>query len=154
MLPFVVVGGEFALLATRMTATFWMRQIVAGLLGFALNIVTYLSIKLTSPLTHNLTGIVKGCIQTILAVWIFRKEESMTMLKIIGTIMIFGFTALYGWAKKRESKDTGERTLCTHDRILLIPLYIGIAGAYGTWLFIFQRARNPHEIISSWSHHD
>lgn len=40
----------------------------AGMLGFFINIATFLQIKVTSPLTHNVVGTFKACVQTVFAV--------------------------------------------------------------------------------------
>ena len=37
----------------------WYLNVLAGFLGFAINIVVFLQIKLTSPLTNNIAGQVK-----------------------------------------------------------------------------------------------
>jgi solute carrier family 35 (GDP-fucose transporter), member C1 len=54
----------------------WYLNFLAGLLGYAINIVVFLQIKLTSPLTNNIAGQVKAAIQTILAVYFFGNPVS------------------------------------------------------------------------------
>ncbi len=44
--------------AIIVSSQFWVMMFVAGVLGFAIGIVTVLQIKLTSPLTHNISGTV------------------------------------------------------------------------------------------------
>jgi GDP-fucose transporter C1 len=106
MLPYVIVSGEFEMLMSHVSALFWTRQVVAGLIGFALNILTYRCIKLTSPLSHNLTGIVKTFFQTIIALCLFREKESMSLPKGVGLLLIVGCGALYAWENRRESAES------------------------------------------------
>lgn len=103
--PFVAYSGEFNVFFEHRSTKFWILQTTAGIVGFVINIATFLNIKYTTPLTHNLSGTVKACLQTLLALWLFPKTETITVKKLLGTVMIIGFSALYSWIKKNEVKD-------------------------------------------------
>lgn len=46
---------------------FWGTMIIGGTCGFLIGFATTLQIKVTSPLTHNISGTAKACAQTVLA---------------------------------------------------------------------------------------
>jgi GDP-fucose transporter C1 len=102
--PFVWYSGEFNVLAEGRSGRFWALQTLAGVVGFIINIAIFLNIKYTTPLTHNLSGTVKACIQTLLAFVVFPGSEIMTPIKFIGTILVIGFSAYYAYVRKAEMK--------------------------------------------------
>jgi GDP-fucose transporter C1 len=99
--PFVWWSGEFEGLWGNRTARFWIMQTLAGVVGFVINIAIFLNIKYTTPLTHNLSGTVKACLQTLLAFAIF-KGETMGPMKFVGTVFVIGFSAYYAYVRKSE----------------------------------------------------
>jgi GDP-fucose transporter C1 len=101
--PFVWYAGEFRGIADR-SARFWAMQTLAGLVGFIINIAIFLNIKYTTPLTHNLSGTVKACVQTLLAFFIFPGSEVMTKIKFLGTVLVIGFSAYYARVRQQEMK--------------------------------------------------
>jgi GDP-fucose transporter C1 len=100
--PFVWYSGEFDILKESRSRKFWFMQTVAGIVGFIINIAIFLNIKYTTPLTHNLSGTVKACLQTLLAFLFFPKGETMTWLKFIGTALVIGFSWYYAIVRKAE----------------------------------------------------
>jgi GDP-fucose transporter C1 len=102
--PFVWVSGEFDILKEPHTRRFWIVQTVTGVVGFVINIAIFLNIKFTTPLTHNLSGTLKACLQTLLAFVFFPKGETMTPLKALGTALVIGFSAYYAFVRKAEMK--------------------------------------------------
>lgn len=48
-------------------------QIKQGLFGFLICIAGFLSIKVTSPITHMVSSAVRGVVVTILGVWLFQE---------------------------------------------------------------------------------
>jgi len=56
---------------------FWEITIGAGIMGYLINFATYLQIKYTSPLSHNVSGTAKAAAQTVLALVIFRNPVSL-----------------------------------------------------------------------------
>jgi GDP-fucose transporter C1 len=102
--PFVWFSGEFDILKEPRTRHFWIMQTVTGVVGFVINIAIFLNIKYTTPLTHNLSGTLKACLQTLLAFVFFPKGETMTPLKALGTALVIGFSAYYAFVRKAEMK--------------------------------------------------
>jgi GDP-fucose transporter C1 len=102
LFPFVWYSGEFSVFSDHRSLRFWGMQTVAGIVGFIINIAIFLNIKYTSPLTHNLSGTVKACLQTLLAFVIFPASEVMTIMKFIGTILVIGFSGVYAYVRKQE----------------------------------------------------
>jgi GDP-fucose transporter C1 len=102
--PSVWIGGEFSVLREGRSMRFWGMQTFAGIVGFIINIAVFLNIKYTSALTHNLTGTVKSCLQTILAFFVFRGTEVMTRNKFIGIVLVIGFSTYYIFVRRIEMK--------------------------------------------------
>lgn len=102
--PVVYFMGEFEVITHPRSKKFWALQTFAGVVGFIINIAIFLNIKYTTPLTHNISGTVKACLQTMLALIIFKDSENMTTMKFIGTIFVIAFSAVYTWVRKREMK--------------------------------------------------
>jgi GDP-fucose transporter C1 len=101
--PFVWYSGEFDVLTGHRSVRFWCMQTFAGVVGFVINIAIFLNIKYTTPLTHNLSGTVKACLQTLLAFAIFQSEV-MTSMKFVGTLLVIGFSGYYAYVRKTEMK--------------------------------------------------
>ena len=74
-LPLILLSGEGSIIAAHAhqlrSAAFWATMLLGGAFGFAIGIVTSMQIAVTSPLTHNISGTAKACVQTLLAlvVW-------------------------------------------------------------------------------------
>ena len=79
---------------------FWAVMNAAGIFGFLIGIVTIAQISLTSPLTHNIAGTAKACVQTLIAV-IFLKDK-MSLRSAIGTFCVLGGTFMYSLVRSRE----------------------------------------------------
>jgi GDP-fucose transporter C1 len=125
--PFVWWAGEFEGLGGR-SLRFWGLQTVAGVVGFIINIAIFLNIKYTTPLTHNLSGTVKACLQTLLAFVVFPGSEIMTKIKFLGTVLIIGFSAFYARVRQLEMKEritkeaeATEKVGVVEDKTLLAP---------------------------------
>jgi len=91
MLPLIWISGEFSTLLSNplfYNKIVWINMTLSGVLGFLLNIVVYLQIKFTSPLTNNISGTLKACLQTLLAMVIYMNPISgMNALGIILVIV-------------------------------------------------------------------
>ncbi|KAK8857806.1 hypothetical protein M9Y10_012900 [Tritrichomonas musculus] len=111
LIPIVWYSGEFDVLTKGMSAKFWGMQTLAGVVGFIINIAIFLNIKYTTPLTHNLSGTVKACLQTLLAFVVFPGSETMTTMKFIGTVLVIGFSAYYAYVRKTEMKQKYEQSM-------------------------------------------
>lgn len=60
---------------------------VAGIFGFAIGYVTGLQIKVTSPLTHNVSGTAKAAAQTVLATQINAESKSLMWWTSNGVVL-------------------------------------------------------------------
>jgi len=81
---------------------FWYTMTVTGVMGFLINIATYLQIKYTSPLTHSISGTAKACVQTVLGVLIWRNPISL--LNAAGICLTVVGSFLYGYVRYAEMK--------------------------------------------------
>eukprot|EP00053_Salpingoeca_punica_P007628 m.69462 g.69462 ORF g.69462 m.69462 type:complete len:325 (+) comp14250_c0_seq1:59-1033(+) len=55
---------------------YWLMMMSGGAFGVAIGWVTMLQVQTTSPLTHNISGTAKACVQTILALQISHEQRS------------------------------------------------------------------------------
>ena len=83
--------------------SFWGLMIIAGVFGMAIGYVMSLQIKVTTPLTHNVSGTAKACFQTILACIIF--SEKKTTWWWMCNFMVLSGSSLYTYVKMIEMKD-------------------------------------------------
>lgn len=102
--PMILFSGELDIIAQfsylLTSAYFWVMMMIAGILGFAIGIVTVMQINYTSPLTHNISGTAKACVQTILAYLIWQ-NESTWKANLGVALVIFGSLA-YTLVRMRE----------------------------------------------------
>ena len=82
------------------SSVFWGFMTAAGVFGFLIGIVTIAQISLTSPLTHNIAGTAKACLQTIIAV-VFLGER-LSFRSILGTGCVLFGTFMYSVIRIRE----------------------------------------------------
>ena len=75
--PLVLLSGEWPKVAEMVITgeqalqTFMIGAAVTGIFGFLICIAGFLSIKVTSPVTHMVSSAVRGVIQTFLGMWCF-----------------------------------------------------------------------------------
>lgn len=79
---------------------FWTVMNAAGVFGFLIGIVTIAQISLTSPLTHNISGTAKACVQTLVAVLFL--GDKMSIRSAIGTFFVLFGTFLYSLVRNHE----------------------------------------------------
>ncbi|XP_798515.2 GDP-fucose transporter 1 [Strongylocentrotus purpuratus] len=102
-LPLILISGEVSILQTFEHLTslqFWGMMTISGVFGFAIGYVSGLQIKVTSPLTHNISGTAKACAQTILAITYF--QEIKTALWWSSNFMVLGGSAFYTYVRKQD----------------------------------------------------
>lgn len=75
-------------------------MIIAGVLGFLIGIVTVMQIQWTSPLTHNISGTAKACVQTILAYFIW--GNASTVKGNIGVFLVILGSCIYAVVRMKE----------------------------------------------------
>jgi GDP-fucose transporter C1 len=73
---------------------------VAGVLGFLIGIVTVMQIQVTSPLTHNISGTAKACVQTLLAYVVWQNDS--TVKGNIGVFLVILGSGIYAYVRMLE----------------------------------------------------
>ncbi|KAG8793113.1 hypothetical protein FRC12_003839 [Ceratobasidium sp. 428] len=101
--------------------TFVYGSAITGVFGFLINIAGFMSIKVTSPITHMVSSAVKGVLQSILGVWFFSDIVSSGRATSIALIL-FG-SIYYTWIKNQEVVERERRENS-------LPTSNGSKGAY------------------------
>ncbi|GFQ97747.1 GDP-fucose transporter 1 [Trichonephila clavata] len=94
-IPLMIIFGEMSSILDLELWTdsyFWTLMSIGGTFGFAIGYVTGLQIKVTSPLTHNISGTAKACAQTVVAVMWFNEAKS-TLWWASNSIVLLGSAA-------------------------------------------------------------
>ena len=105
-LPVMLINGDFGEVFSFKKLGdhyFWFAMIMGGIFGFAIGYVTGLQIQVTSPLTHNVSGTAKACVQTVLASAIFH-EVKPVLWWVSNVVVLFG-SAAYTNVKRMEMKE-------------------------------------------------
>ncbi|ORY27496.1 hypothetical protein BCR39DRAFT_538287 [Naematelia encephala] len=106
LVPLVILSGEaggaLRLLQGTERATFFWGAGITGFFGFLISFASFLSIKVTSPVTHMISSAARGVLQTILAVYIF--HDVLSRGRIISIFLIISGSVLYVYAKEKEAK--------------------------------------------------
>lgn len=109
-LPFIAWFGEAGKVTSYPNLTssfFWLMMTISGIIGTILGYFTGLQIKVTSPLTHNVSGTAKACFQTVLAV-LFNGERK-TYLWWMSNFMVLVGSAAYTMVRHSEMREEIER---------------------------------------------
>lgn len=116
-IPLMLLNGELRSVFDYKHLTelwFWMALFVGGICGFSIGFVTALQIKVTSPLTHNISGTAKACAQTILATnW--NHENRSTLWWTSNFVVLFG-SSLYARVKQLEMDKKYSQQLIQTDK--------------------------------------
>lgn len=102
-IPLMVVFGEVPTVTGFEYITsvnFWFMMTVGGVFGFAIGYVTGLQIKVTSPLTHNISGTAKAAAQTVLATYWF--QEVKPALWWFSNAVVLGGSLMYARVRQLE----------------------------------------------------
>jgi len=94
LIPAIIFFGEHAVILDSpwiWEAKFWVLQVSTGIFMFLINIAIFLQIKYTSPVTHNICGVLKTIAQTFIATLIFYNEITWMKALGIGLIVIGSF---------------------------------------------------------------
>ena len=88
------------------------------MIGLFVGLTTQLQIKMTSSLSHNISGVMKNCIQTFMGAAIYRTP--MTFKGVCGVLLVVGGSCSYALERIRINstleKTESERTkLITKD---------------------------------------
>ena len=106
-LPLMAIMGEFKVIYNFPMLTspyFWGVMTLSGFFGIAIGYVTGLQIKVTSPLTHNISGTAKACAQTILAVSVY--HEVKTPLWWLSNVFVIGGSGMYSKVRHDEMRNS------------------------------------------------
>eukprot|EP00741_Cyanophora_paradoxa_P007196 tig00001085_g6962.t1 len=101
--PITYFMGDFTVLRESgflYDRTFWQYMTGAALVGYLINIATFLQIKHTSPLTHTIAGTAKGMIQTALGAAIF--QNPISPLNAVGIVTCLGGSSWYACIRYQE----------------------------------------------------
>lgn len=102
-IPLMLMNNEFSEIVNYdhiFASWFWFAMIIGGLCGFSIGFLTALQIKVTSPLTSNISGTAKACAQTIIATQWYNEMKSV-LWWVSNFIVLFG-SALYARVKQLE----------------------------------------------------
>lgn len=105
--PLMLIFGEFNVVWEFQhldSFNFWVLMTLGGIFGFAIGYVTGLQIKITSPLTHNISGTAKAAAQTVLATYWFYEVKSFWWW-FSNTVVLLGSGA-YAAVRQREMAET------------------------------------------------
>lgn len=80
--------------------SFWILTFIGGAFGFLIGFVSALQIKVTSPLTHNISGTAKACAQTVIATYWYQEVKPWAWW-FSNFIVLFG-SAAYARVKQLE----------------------------------------------------
>ena len=104
-IPLILFNQEFSVISTFNHLTdmyFWFMMSMSGVFGIGIGYVTGLQIKVTSPLTHNISGTAKACAQTVIAVVYFATAK--TGLWWGCNMLVLGGSGLYTYVKHSDMK--------------------------------------------------
>ncbi|KAK4053736.1 hypothetical protein OIV83_001392 [Microbotryomycetes sp. JL201] len=106
ILPFIVLMGEVPTLLDMMFGegegfgTFLIGAGVTGVFGFLICIAGFLSIKVTSPISHMVSAAVRGVLQTFLGIWLF--GDKVGAGRASGIVFILSGSTYYVYTKSQE----------------------------------------------------
>ncbi|XP_064073777.1 GDP-fucose transporter 1 [Vanessa tameamea] len=119
-LPLIVLNGEVDVLLNynNFNSTyFWIQMVIGGFCGFAIGYVTSMQIKVTSPLTHNISGTAKACAQTVIATQWY--NESKNCLWWTSNIIVLASSALYARFKQVEMEKNSRKLIPEEEKSLM-----------------------------------
>lgn len=102
-LPLIIVCNEIPVVYNYRQITsfyFWTLMFTSGLCGLCIGYATTLQIKVTSPLTHNISGTAKACVQTIIASYYY--TETKPWLWWFSNWIVLMGSACYTKVKQQE----------------------------------------------------
>jgi len=108
--PLIVIFGEIPEIVSYpdlFSFTFFFLMTVGGVFGFAIGYVTGLQVKVTSPLTHNISGTAKAAAQTVIATQWYGEIKTASWW-LSNLVVLFG-SAAYARVKQVEMAATQAR---------------------------------------------
>ena len=120
LLPMLLLNGEATVLRHFRfwcSLWFWFILLISGAFGIAIGYVTSLQIKVTSPLTHNVSGTAKACAQTILACVVFSEIKSwwwwMCNFMVLGGSSAYTYVRMFEMKNQENKKESEVQVLVT-----------------------------------------
>jgi len=107
--PMMIVFGEFPVILAfegLFSPTFWFLMTLGGVFGCGIGYVTGLQVKVTSPLTHNISGTAKAAAQTVIATHVNAEIKSFTWW-LSNAVVLCGSAA---YARVRQLEMASEKT--------------------------------------------
>nr|XP_002125224.2 GDP-fucose transporter 1 [Ciona intestinalis] len=103
-IPFILLSeiSEIMSFPYLFNLHFWFLMCVAGFFGFIMGYVVGFEIKVTTPVTHTVSGVAKACLQTVIAV--LYSHESKSALWWFSNIMVLFGTGCYSVVKSMDMK--------------------------------------------------
>lgn len=104
--PFVLVSGEIFVVLDMVAGrgdqlgTFLWGAAITGVFGFLICIAGFLSIKVTSPISHMVSAAVRGVLQTFLGIWLF--GDIVGAGRAFGIVFILSGSIFYVYTKSTE----------------------------------------------------
>lgn len=112
-IPLILATGEYEIINQHadllFSGFFWTMMTLSGVFGFGIGIATILQIKVTSPLTHNISGTAKACVQTILALMLWGNETNAANL--FGTFLVLAGSLLYSYVRTLEMNEASSKAM-------------------------------------------
>eukprot|EP01098_Paradermamoeba_levis_P008783 TRINITY_DN3628_c0_g1_i2.p1 TRINITY_DN3628_c0_g1~~TRINITY_DN3628_c0_g1_i2.p1 ORF type:complete len:142 (-),score=31.27 TRINITY_DN3628_c0_g1_i2:6-431(-) len=103
MVPLILLSGEAHRLLEHpkvYESQTWIYMTVTGLFGYLINLSTFMQINYTSPLTHSISGTAKACVQTLLAIQIFKNP--VTPMNAFGIFLTIAGSFWYSFIRYKE----------------------------------------------------
>ncbi|GAB6027033.1 hypothetical protein CHUAL_013762 [Chamberlinius hualienensis] len=99
---FLLLGEGTSLMAFQHydDVKFWGPMLFGGIFGFAIGYLTTLQVKVTSPLTNNISGTAKACAQTVIASTYY--HEVRPPLWWASNVVVLAGSAFYTRVKQLE----------------------------------------------------
>lgn len=102
--PLILATGELDIIIANQrllfSPWFWFIMTIGGVFGFLIGIVTIMQIKVTSPLTHNISGTAKACVQTAFAFLIW--QNPTTFENVLGIALVLAGSMAYAYVRNVE----------------------------------------------------
>eukprot|EP00386_Alphamonas_edax_P013671 GDKI01042187.1.p1 GENE.GDKI01042187.1~~GDKI01042187.1.p1 ORF type:complete len:343 (+),score=78.11 GDKI01042187.1:56-1084(+) len=84
------------------TVKVWIAMVVSGVFGFLMSIAVFVCIKLTNPVTFNIVGTVKACVQSVGGIVFL--GDTVSIQSLMGIMLCVGGSYWYAAAKQAEGK--------------------------------------------------
>ena len=107
ILPFLcLINGEIPVIwshRSELTLHYYMWICVSGIIGLFVGITTYLQIQYTSSLSHNISGVMKNCIQTFMGAYFYGTH--ITAKGLAGILLVVGGSFSYAMERIQSNKN-------------------------------------------------